>query len=329
MRRRAGFVALALVLCAPVVAQRLEAGQAARPFELKGPDGKPIRFEPGTASAEPGKVTVLLFVQPTQEASRIVLSEIQKLFEQEAALAKRVRAIAIANCGAESEDAKALAAQLKVRGTVHAALDPDRAIRGSYGVIAVPTTFIVAPDGTIQEAIAGRSAAFRKRMLSALRASLGIKPEEAPAIDPAAGKARRHLRLAVELLTQRRFDEAAGQLDDARKLEPDDAGLLVLSGEVRLLLNEPAVAEPHFKRALELAPKSKAARVGLVKAQALTTGGDEAEAALRKEIRRPHSDPALRYVLGRLLEERGLHEEAAKAYRAAFERSFLPAVERR
>ena len=326
MMRRAGLAALALLLCAPVVAQRLEAGEAARPFELNAPDGSTIRFEPGAAQG--AEVTVLLFVNPTQEASRVVLSEFQKLLENEKALASRVRAIAIAACGPDSEDAKALAGQLKIRGSVQAALDADRAIRGSYGVIAMPTTFVVAKDGSIHTAVAGRSAAFRKRVLAALRDSLGIEAETAPAVDPSGGKARRHLRLAEDLLARRRFPEAAGELDAARGLESEDAGLWILAGEVRLLMDEAAAAVRVFERALALDDQSTAARVGLVKAQALATGSAESEEALRKEIRRPHSDPALRYVLGRLLEKRGEHAEAAKAYRAAFERSYLPVVGR-
>jgi predicted Zn-dependent protease len=109
-------------------------------------------------------------------------------------------------------------------------------------------------------------------------------------------------------------------LENARRDAPDDAALAVLLGRVRLLLEQGDAAAECFRAALKAVPDSRDARAGLAMALSLGDAPEEAEKLLRKETARPHSDPDLYDYLGRLLERRGAFQEAAQAYRRAYER---------
>jgi tetratricopeptide (TPR) repeat protein len=316
---RTASMALAL-LVAPVFAERLHAGERAPGLRLKGPSGETVRFEPPKEGTTTKGVTVVIFVRPDQEASRSVLREVRTLLEAEKKLAQEVRTIAVASGELTAENVAQLRASLPADGPIAAALDPDRKVRLLYGVIAIPTTFVVGRDGEIASVDPGRSAAYRVRLLASLRRCLGIAVEEEPQGMPASKRAGRSRNLAESLISKGRLEEAAALLEKARSDAPDDAALLVLLGQVRLLLEQGDAAAGSFRAALKAVPDSRPARAGLAMALSLGEPTEEAEKRLRKEAVRPHSDPDLYYYLGRLLERRGDHQKAAEAYRRAYER---------
>lgn len=306
-----------LVLLSPVFAGRLEAGESAPGFDLGDGQGAKAAFDPG--SCKSGEATLIVFLDPEQEASRDVAKEVARLLAGDEALGKAVRGIVIATSLPEGDKGEAVRQRLVAGGKLALGIDGEGAVRRSYGVIVMPTTFVVGKGGAIAAVLPGRSATYRSRLGDALRKVLGLDAApERPA--PEAAQSSRRLKLAQALIARGRWAQAAEQLEKAREQGPADEALLVLLGEVRLELGEGSAAEECFSKALEVAPKSKPARVGLAIAKALGPDKEEAEKLLRAEVRRPHADPGLWYGLGRLLEERGEFKEAAACYRKAYER---------
>lgn len=326
---------LALVACAALLAlarERLEAGEKAPVFSLKGPAGAEVRYDPSKAEGAAGAsatartATVVLFIEPGQDPSRRVVSDLNSALEGNGGLPDRLRIIVVASGRLAPEIVDALGRQFPAQARIECALDPDFEVYRGYGVISVPTTFVIGDDGVVSTVLPGASHSYRKDLLRAIRRAAGQTEEtseETAGVAPTADerKVARLKKLAEELASDRRVEEAAKTLEEARKLAPADPDLLVRLGEAYLRLSRPDAAAETFREASTAAPTNTGARRGLLKALALTAEDlAAAEQSIRSELSRPPADPPLYYYLGRLLERAGKHAEAAAAYREAFER---------
>lgn len=322
MNACAGLV-VGIVLLSAECGRRLEAAERAPGFALPGLLGGEVRFEPpAAAAAAAGSASVLVFLDPAQEQSLAALSDLRDCLGRMDTGAARVRSLAIVPGTPEAAAVESLKARLPERGPVTGVLDPQRTAYEAYGVIAMPTTFVVDPAGIIASVLPGRSAGYGQRLEAALRAALGL----APALDPAASespearKVQRLRKLAAELTAERRYAEAAKLLEEARALKPEDADLAVAHGEALLDVPDAAGAAAAFRRAQEITPGLRAAKAGIAKAAALGDDLETAEKLLREVTKVPGADPGCSYYLGRVLERRAEFQGAAAAYREAFER---------
>ncbi len=306
--------------------RRLNAGERAPEFELRGPSGETARYTPPRAAPEgtsAGVVTILLFMDYEQELSRKALDDLSACLEKTPGPASRRIAFAIAVGGLNESNLAAFAKLLPPKGAVRAALDPKRTAYRDYGVIALPTTFVIDTGGSILSVLPGHPASYRKRIAASLRKALGIESvqEEGPRRSPEAEHARRIAKLAGTLAARGSFDLAKGQLRTAIEITPSDPGLRIQLGEVLLRLDDVKDAAGAFRKALELDPKSRTARIGLAKAISLGEDLEAGEKALRSELGRGKAEADLFYYLGRLLERKGDVAAAAAAYRRAYERT--------
>ena len=204
---------------------------------------------------------------------------------------------------------------------LEAGLDPDRAIYARFGVVAVPTTFVVGADGIVVSAHPGRSASSRRDADTAVRTALGLEVIETPPPETEEQERARRLRAAAQdLVRRRRHAEAATVLADACALRPDDAGIATDLGDALLACGRGADAQAAYERALALEPDTRAASVGRACALAYGEDRDAAKVAIREALRRPPQDARLHYHQGLVLEKSGDWPAAAKAYREAFER---------
>jgi len=313
------FLALSAALS---LGERLEPGARAPGFSLLGLDGEAVKYEPpAKGAATPGSPLVyVLFVLPGQEISGEALHEMAVVLKEARAWPRKVRAIAVAGGRLDDASLAALrAAAGKNRGIVMAHDGKDVATR-AYGVIALPTTFVIAPDGRIAAVLPGRSSAYRKRLRVASLRALGIKVSAREQKSPQAIRAERHAQTAEQLVSRGRYAQAAEELERACSIFPKAPDLWIRLGEVLLLVPDAKAAADRFQRALALAPKHKRALRGVAKAHALY-GEDfeEVEDQLKKQLRRPPNDPGLRFYLGRLYERQGRIKDAMTAYRKAFE----------
>ena len=303
-------------------AGRLEAGARAPGFVLPGLHRQTVKYDPPKkgAAGSSAPLVYVVFVLPGQEASDRVLREMAGVLKGAGKWPRKVRAIAIV--GGQLDDAgreKLLEAAPK-GGPVEMAHDQEDKINRAFGVIALPTTFVIAPDGTVVAALPGRSAAYPKRLREASLRALGVKIEVAQGKTHEELRAARMAHAAQQLLKKRRYAQAAEEMEKACAVLPKDPDLWVMLGDIYLVVPDAKAAAERFRKALAVAPKHKRALRGLAKANSLFAEDQKAaEKQLKKQIRRPPVDPGLRYYLGRLYERQGKTKEAMAAYRRAFE----------
>jgi len=310
-----------MALLPPLFAGRLEAGQRAPAFALKGIDGKEVRYAPGPGDRD-SPTLVIVFVDPLQELSRRSMKDLRTLLDDDAEIGAHVRAIAVAGGKLEAETIASFSESVPATGPLRGVLDPDRKAYRLFGVIALPTTFVIDPGGRIRLVLPGHSAAYAVRLAAGIRTAAGMK-EKAPVAEkrtPEAKEALRLRRMAAEFVRHGRLAEGREALMKACALVPRDPAPLVLLGELELETEDAEAAESSFSKALALAPKLRSARRGHLEALALAGDPADAAQALRAELRKPPVDPALYYYLGRALERTGDPLGAAAAYRKAFER---------
>ncbi|MHC4959803.1 MAG: peroxiredoxin family protein [Planctomycetota bacterium] len=317
--RRATIVLLACLV--PVAwSGRLEPGERAPALRLTSLDGNTEqRYDPpGQGDAPP--LVYVVFVTGGQKTSGDALRDIAAVLKAAKDWPRGVRALAIASGKPSDAGAKALQAVLPPDGPILPVLDGDDAAARAFGVIALPTTFVIGPDGRIAAVLPGWSATYRKRLDDASRRALGLEVAKPRRTSREQTRAERLTRLAANLVERRRFREAASQLTMACAAAPKNADLRTRLGEILLLVPDPETAGLWFAEAEKLAPGNQRARRGAAKVAALIGGDlDAIEARIRRELRRPPNDPDLRYYLGRLQERRGRPDLARAAYRRAYE----------
>jgi len=324
-------IAASVIGLAALLGTRLGPGQRAPDVTLVGLDGEEIRYKapavpgagPVAADEADGTVTVVLFVRPTQQQSVTALRDLRTWCEANPAFVPRVRSIAIASGKVGATDRESLRSLLPPRTSITGALDPDREAFAGFGVVALPTTFVIASSGTIIGVLPGRSAAFPRQLDDALRGALGIEvqaPSGETSGDPIEKRVARRTALARDLIARRRFDAAAEQLGEALRLRPDGVDLRVALGEVQLRLEDGEAASATFAEVLRRAPDDRRARIGAAKSLALGDDLRAAERALRAELLHPPLDSGLYYYLGAVLHRQSRHEDAAGAFLEAYER---------
>ena len=121
-------------------------------------------------------------------------------------------------------------------------------------------------------------------------------------------------------LERLRADDLAGAgeaLEQVVAADPAHAAAHYQLGNVRRDLGDPAAAERHFSRALELAPGHTEAHNNLGVLQEVSGRVEEAVASYRRAVQAKPTLTQAYLNLGRLLMERGRRDEAAQCYRDA------------
>jgi len=302
-------------------AKRLEAGERAPDLTLRTLADKELRYDAPDGEGATASVAVIAFLDPDQEASRRLLSDLGAVHEALPSGAPPVHWYCVVSGKlSEAEIAAAQAAE-KARPFLQIGVDPGRTSYAEFGVVALPTTFVVGTDGIVRSALPGHSSRTRRDLKTALLGALGLDvPKPDAEMSPEHKRALRLLAAARDLRRRDRVAEAAERLRDATKISEDAIEVWVALGDALLVLEEGGEALAAFDRALTLDKKSRAATVGRACALAYGDDADAAETALRLALRRPPQDPRLYYHLGRVLESRGDAAGATAAYRRAAEK---------
>lgn len=130
-------------------------------------------------------------------------------------------------------------------------------------------------------------------------------------------------------LERLRADDLAGAgeaLEQVVAADPAHAAAHYQLGNVRRDLGDPAAAERHFSRALELAPGHAEAHNNLGVLQEVSGRVEEAVASYRHAVQAKPTLTQAYLNLGRLLMERGRRDEAAQCYRDAVASSDKPSI---
>jgi tetratricopeptide (TPR) repeat protein len=205
-------------------------------------------------------------------------------------------------------------------------LDRDNTAYATLGLFVLPTVLLVDRNGRAAAGF-GYSRDLQERLRGAVEIMLGektpeqveaeLRPEmrEATAEEKAA---RRHLDFGLVMLKRGQLEAAARELVKAVEIDPGLNGVHLQLGCIYLGLDRLNEAEEAISRAPEIDPAAPAAHC---RGELLRQKGQLAEA--EKELNlilaaNPAHYNAV-YTLGKIHEERERFEEAATAYKLAYE----------
>ena len=321
--RSAPIVCVLAALAAAVVALAAVGLAAAEPAAPAAPkrelsatdiDGNPVQVP----HAE--KPTLLVFFMADQPQSQKEAEEIT------AAVGAHPEVQVVTLVSGQQAEASAKALKGKLPGAV--VLDKDYALAGKMSVNAWPTTLLIQPDGQELAHLAGFAKSFARDLEAYLDFSAGKIDRETLAHrlagtqvieDDPHQMARRHLEMAERQLAKGFLSAARLELERGLRLDPKNAGLQLADANLTLLQGDAA-------QALALLDKIDAAsvppwKVDTVRGRILvaTKQWEAAATVLEKAVRLNPEPGEAWYALGLMHEAKGQWQQAAQAYRSAFE----------
>ncbi|MBE0616310.1 MAG: redoxin domain-containing protein, partial [Proteobacteria bacterium] len=296
----AGGLFLAAAVPSPAF-RNVPEGTKAPEFSLKAIDGTSV-----TLAGLRERAVVLAFVRQGQERSAEALADLANL---DPALAEKTAVVAVV-INPDEGDAAQWAAQTGAKYPV--LLDSAGEVYGLYGVMVVPTTGVLAPDGTFRGEIGSHTAAYRGEVEHLVRVALGLATEtedaaekpSAPAKPEERKIAERDLEKARLLLKHKMADKALGAAREAVKADPTYVEAQVALGQLLLDVSEENADEAlgHFEKALELAPKDGDAKSGLARVKSIKGDSEGAAKILEDAVKLNPKPEKLYYDLGRVYE---------------------------
>lgn len=140
-------LALLATACEPS-APKLQSGEPARPFVAERLDGRKISLPDDLK----GKVVVVRFWADWCAFCKQEMQDVEAVYQTTRDRGLVVLAI---NVGQTRDTAAAFTSKLGV--TYDVLLDPDSKIAKQYGVVGLPTSFVVGRDGMVRGKILGES----------------------------------------------------------------------------------------------------------------------------------------------------------------------------
>lgn len=316
-------VVLAGVLAAaPASAFRnAEEGKAAPEFTLKATSGEGVSL-----ASQRGKAVVLAVVRQGQDKSGDALKALAGI---DPALAEKAVVLAVVVNPGDGDAAK-WAVDAGAKGPV--LLDSAAEFYGVYGVLVVPSTGVLSPDGVFRGEVTGFTAGYRSQVEGLLKVALGLSSAaevEAQAAAPGAEAksearkgAERHLEKARLLGKRKMGDKALAAAREAATADPTWAEAQAYLGEQLLEASEGNAEEAKelFQKAAELDPRLTDAQVGLARVKSIQGNHEGAIATLTEAARLNPKPERLYYRLGLAHERAGQFEKAVEAYRKALEK---------
>jgi len=229
-------------------------------------------------AAAPGEVVVVTFWATWSERSLELLQDLKRMTRDYANRPFRVIAVNVEGETISSATLEEIRARVKSMELPFPVL-VDRGLQAfyAYGVIAVPSTALLNPDGTLRYGPAGYSYTIRDRMLDSTEILLGMREAKATPLAAVEAyrpdvRASRYYHLGLRLADEGVFERAMGHLALAIELDPKFSAPHRLRGEVLLESGNPAGAVDAFRKAVELDSNSVSAWAGL--GRALARAGD-------------------------------------------------------
>lgn len=266
--------------------------------------------------------TVILFVRADQPQSQQAVVQALPVIQT----AGNVQSILVLSGHQDQATAQKLAQQLQWTGAV--VLDPEYAASGQMQVHVWPTTVLANASGEQVAHLGGVSNTYANELSAYLtfaagaidRAALTQKLATTRVVgDSNAQMASRHLQVAQRLLDNGRPEEARTELAEGLKREPGSAPLKVAMAKVLLQLGD-------TKGAMELIDGLDPAAVApwqlsLLRGKAALAQGqmDQAITQLQGALKLNPNPAEVQYELGKAFQQKGDQQQAAAAFRAAFE----------
>jgi len=306
--------AAAAVALAAVSLVAAEPAAVKRELSATDIDGKPVQVP------QTGKASLLVFLMADQPQSLKEAEEINAVVRNQA----DVQVITVVS----GQQADTAAASLKGKLPGAIVVDKDYALAGKMSVRAWPTTVVIQGDGQQAAHLAGLAKSFTKDLESYLEFAAGKIDREAlqrrlsatqVIEDDPQQMARRHLEMAERQLAKGLLPAARQELERGLQLDPKNAALQLADANLMLLQGEAS-------QALALLEKMDPAsvppwKIETIRGRALVAlkQWDAAATVLEKAVRLNPEPGDAWYALGQMHEAKGQWQQAAQAYRAAFE----------
>ncbi len=266
--------------------------------------------------------TVILFVRADQPQSQQAVRQSLPVIQATG----KVQSILVLSGHQDQVTAQKLTQQLQWPGAV--VLDPEYTASGQMQIHVWPTTVVANAGGEQVAHLAGVSNSYANEFGAYLafaagridRAALAQKLATSNVVgDSNEQMASRHLQVAERLLDKGRLDEARSELSEGLKREPGSVPLKVAMAKVLL-------QQGDAKGAMTLIDGLEPATIApwqfnLLRGKAALAQGqvDQAIVYLQEAVKLNPNPAEVQYDLGRAYQQKGDHQQAATAFRAAFE----------
>ncbi len=308
-------------LSSALALRHLKQGDSVPDLTIRTIEGSHISF-----GQQKGKIIVLAFWKQDDDKSSNMLTDLSRISREYQD--KAVTFLAINGDKASDEQIREMARAKKL--TCLFASDPDLATYSRLGILVLPTTLIIGPDGKVALIEDLYSRNFYTQTIAHVRFLLGeitqdqldaeLAPGKSVKVSPARIKAERYLNLGRVLLDLKEKEKAREALEKAVEADPSFpephlflAGLCLEDKEVR-------GARTELEQALKLKPRSKEGKLlqGLTHAK---LGEDGLALAVLQELvaNNPKPPPEAYYQIGKIYERQNKTSEAMAAYQAALD----------
>ena len=273
-----------------------------------------------------GKIIVLAFWKQDDDKSSKMLTDLSRISQE--FQDKDVTFLAINGDRASERQIGEMA--LAKEPSFLFASDPDLAAYSSLGILVLPTTLIVGPDGKLAFIQDLYSRNFYTQTRAYVRFLLGeitqdqlnteLDPGTAVKVSPARIKAERYVNLGRVLLDLKEKEKARGAFQKAVEADPSFPEPHLLLAGLCLEDKEVRKAGTELEQALKLNPCPKEGKL----LQGLTYAGqgeDGLAIAVLQELveNNPEPPPEAYHQIGKIYEKQNNTSEALAAYRMALQ----------
>jgi len=273
-----------------------------------------------------GKIIVLAFWKQDDDKSSKMLTDLSRISQE--FQDKEVTFLAINGDKASDQQIREIALSRKL--SCFFASDPDLTTYSSLGILVLPTTLIVGPDGKLafvedlySRNFYAQTTAYVKFLLGEItqdQLNAELDPGESVRVAPARIKAERYVNMALLLLDLKEKAKAREALKKALEADPSFPEPHLLLATLCLEDKEVSGVGTELEQALELNPSPKEGKL----LQGLTYAGqgeDDLAIAVLQELveNNPQPPPEAYYQIGKIYEKKNQTSQALAAYQTALE----------
>jgi len=300
----------------------LGVGDQLSAFEITTIDGKEI-----SSNAMKGKILILAFWKRGQAESKENLADLEQIYHK-----YRERGVSVLAINADNASESEISRFKKDQGLSYLfAADKGLTVYGRLGVVVLPSTLIIGPDGKLVYYHPIRRADFYQQIEDRIRVMLGeitaaqleadLNPQQISGPSAARKKAERYFNMGRALLDVGMKDKAREDLKMAAEADPSFAEPHILLAKIYLEEMDVEKAGKALGQALKQVAGSKGEKLrqGISHAD---RGEDSQALALFKQVLEedPGPPPEAYYYMGKIYEKQNKTSEALASYRAALDR---------
>lgn len=235
----------AIGVCLAMALRSMEIGDPAPDFRIRTIDDKEI-----TLKNQEGKILILGFWRRDQDFSKKVQSDLERIYQKYGD--QGVTVLAVNADQASVPEIRRIRAEQNL--SYPFAGDAEFKTYGQFGVMVLPTTLVIGPNGRLAHYSPIHGKGFYDQIRGHVRLLLGeitpaelekeLNPEQIKVLTEAKRKAGLHLAMAKMLMNEASLKHKARE--ELEKAVETDPSLL----EARILLAKLYLADQEFKKAL-------------------------------------------------------------------------------